>query len=123
MRAWRLAGWLYAHYIDFVNPTPFGIYASIEYLFMAVLGGAGYVWGAVLGAGVITLLRHWLQDFLPALLGRSGNFETVVLGAILMLVLHRARNGIAPVLAKYIRTSPQESTRRAYPPHAASGIA
>ncbi|NYT68435.1 ABC transporter permease subunit [Pusillimonas noertemannii] len=103
-----LAGWLYAHYIGFVNPTPFGIYASIEYLFMAVLGGAGYVWGAVLGAGIITLLRHWLQDVLPLVLGRSGNFDIVVLGVILMLVLHRARNGIAPVLARYVRSTPKE---------------
>lgn len=110
-----LAGWLYAHYIGFVNPTPFGIYASIEYLFMAVLGGAGYVWGAVIGAGVITLLRHWLQDWLPVLLGRAGNFDLVVLGAILMLVMHRARNGIAPVLARHIKKAhidvPQGLTR------------
>jgi len=97
-----LSGWLYAHYIGFVNPTPFGIYFSIEYLFMAVLGGAGYVWGAVVGATAITLLRHLLQDLLPKVLGSAGNFDIVVLGAILMFVLHRARNGIAPWLARRI---------------------
>jgi ABC-type branched-subunit amino acid transport system permease subunit len=44
-----ISGWLYAHLQRFVNPTPFGINQGIEYLFMAVVGGAGSVWGAVVG--------------------------------------------------------------------------
>src|SRR5439155_14713163 len=81
-----VAGWLYAHLQRFVNPTPFGINQGIEYLFMAVVGGAGSVWGAVIGATMITLLKEILQDTLPRLLGRSGNFEIVVFG-ILMVAL------------------------------------
>ena len=46
-------------------PTPFGVQAGIEYLFMAVVGGAGYVWGAVLGAGIVMILKEMLQDLLP----------------------------------------------------------
>ena len=46
-----LSGWLYAHFQRAANPTPFGAQAGIEYLFIAVVGGAGYVWGGVLGAG------------------------------------------------------------------------
>ena len=42
-----VSGWLYAHLQRFVNPTPFGLPQGIEYLFMAVVGGAGSVWGAV----------------------------------------------------------------------------
>ena len=57
-----ISGWLYAHLQRFVNPTPFFITQGIEYLFMAVVGGAGSVWGAVLGATVITLLKQVLQD-------------------------------------------------------------
>jgi hypothetical protein len=37
---------------------------------MAVVGGAGHVWGALVGAGLITVLKQWLQDILPRLLGR-----------------------------------------------------
>ena len=36
-----LSGWLYAHFQRAVNPTPFGAEAGIEYLFVAVVGGAG----------------------------------------------------------------------------------
>jgi branched-chain amino acid transport system permease protein len=95
-----ISGWLYAHLQRFVNPTPFGINQGIEYLFMAVVGGAGSVWGAVVGATVITLLKQLLQDWLPHLLGRAGNFEVVVFGILMILLLQRTRDGVWPWLAR-----------------------
>ena len=70
-----ISGWLYAHLQRFVNPTPFGINQGIEYLFMAVVGGAGSVWGAVLGATLITLLKEVLQDVLPKLARAAGQLR------------------------------------------------
>ena len=96
-----LSGWLYAHLLRFVNPTPFSINVGIEYLFMAVVGGAASVWGAVVGAGILTVLKQWLQDLLPKLLGQSGNFETIVFGVLLVLLLQRAREGIMPLVVSY----------------------
>jgi branched-chain amino acid transport system permease protein len=107
-----VSGWLYAHLQRFVNPTPFSLYMSIEYLFMAVLGGAGHVWGALVGAGVITLLKQWLQDWLPKLLGASGNFEMIVFGVLLVFVLQRARDGIWPIFTRLI---PQPARMRSVP--------
>ena len=90
-----LSGWLYAHLQRFVNPTPFGINQGIEYLFMAVVGGAGSVWGAVLGAALITVVKQVLQDVLPACwAGRQLRDRRV----------RRADGGAAPV-----------RTRRAWP--------
>ncbi|AOB33416.1 hypothetical protein AKI39_04720 [Bordetella sp. H567] len=94
------SGWLYAHMQRFVNPTPFGLQMGIEYLFMAVVGGASQVWGALAGAGVFTLARQWLQDGLPRLLGQNGNFEIIVFGFGMVLVLHRAREGLWPAIAR-----------------------
>ena len=88
------SGWLYAHLQRFVNPSPFSLQYGIDYLFMAVVGGAGQVWGAFLGAGVIIVSKQWLQDILPSLLGRSGNFEMIVFGALLILLLQRSRSGL-----------------------------
>ncbi len=93
-----VSGWLYAHLQRFVNPTPFSLTQGIEYLFMAVIGGVGHVWGALLGAGLVTILKQWLQDLLPKLLGQSGNFEVIVFGLVMIFVLHRARDGLWPVL-------------------------
>src|SRR5260370_37088529 len=69
-----ISGWLYAHLLRFVNPTPFGLDAGIEYLFMAVIGGADFVWAAIIGAIFLTLLKQWLQYILPQILRPSGNF-------------------------------------------------
>jgi ABC-type branched-subunit amino acid transport system ATPase component/branched-subunit amino acid ABC-type transport system permease component len=97
-----ISGWLYAHLQRFVNPTPFALNQGIEYLFMAVVGGIGHVWGAVLGAGVITILKQWLQDLLPQLLGQSGNFEIIVFGIAMVLILQKARAGLWPVILRLL---------------------
>ncbi|GAA4347914.1 branched-chain amino acid ABC transporter ATP-binding protein/permease [Variovorax defluvii] len=95
-----LSGWLYAHMQRFINPTPFNLNIGIEYLFMAVVGGAGHLWGAVLGAALITLLKEQLQDVLPSLLGSSGNFEVIVFGLLMLVVLQRFADGLWPTLAR-----------------------
>src|SRR6185436_16662395 len=97
-----ISGWLYAHLQRFVNPTPFGINQGIEYLFMAVVGGAGSVWGAVVGATLITLAKQLLQDYLPMLLGKSGNFEIVVFGILMVVLLQWARDGVWPWIARLL---------------------
>ena len=100
-----ISGWLYAHLQRFVNPTPFGLHIGIEYLFMAVIGGAAHVWGALVGATLITVLKQWLQDLLPQLFGATGNFEVIAFGLLMIFVLHRAREGLWPWLARLIPES------------------
>jgi branched-chain amino acid transport system permease protein len=97
-----VSGWLYAHLQRFINPTPFDIRQGIEYLFMAVVGGAGSVWGAIIGATLITLSKQVLQDALPRILGRAGNFEIVVFGMLMILLLQFARNGVWPWFARVL---------------------
>lgn len=94
-----VSGWLYAHMQRAVNPTPFGINASIEYLFMVVVGGAASLWGALLGAAVFAVLKDQLQSWLPKLLGADGNYEVIVLGLLLVWLLQNTRQGLWPYLA------------------------
>lgn len=107
-----VSGWLYAHLQRFVNPTPFGLTLGIEYLFMAVVGGAAHVWGALVGAAVITVLKQWLQDLLPSLLGASGNFEMIVFGIMMVFILQRTRDGLWPILWRWM---PPRETRHSVP--------
>jgi ABC-type branched-subunit amino acid transport system ATPase component/ABC-type branched-subunit amino acid transport system permease subunit len=104
-----LSGWLYAHFQRAVNPTPFGAQAGIEYLFVAVIGGAGYVWGGVLGAAIVVVLKEILQDYLPYLLHSEGQLETIVFGMMLVLLLQLAPGGVWPWL---IRRLPLKADRR-----------
>ncbi len=93
-----LAGWLFAHIQRYVSPAPFGLSASIEYVFMVVIGGASQLAGGIVGAAVVVLLRDQLTEFLPRLLGSSGNFETVVFSIAVILLLQYAPRGIVPLL-------------------------
>lgn len=102
-----VSGWLYAHTQRFVNPTPFGLNMGIDYLFMALIGGVGSVWGALLGAGVLTLLKQWLQDWLPLLMGSQGNYEAIVFGLLVVLMMQRMPGGLWPLLAKRIARARQ----------------
>ncbi len=108
-----LAGWLFAHNQRAVNPTPFGLNAGIEYLFMAVAGGAGNVLGALLGAGFVIILKDQLQVYLPKLFGGSGNYEAIVFGCLLVILLQFSRDGLWARIAPYLpktakRTAPAD---------------
>jgi ABC-type branched-subunit amino acid transport system ATPase component/ABC-type branched-subunit amino acid transport system permease subunit len=122
-----LSGWLYAHTQRFVNPTPFGLSMGIDYLFMALIGGVGSVWGALLGAGILTMLKQWLQDFLPLIMGGQGQYESIALGLLIVFMMQRSPGGVWPLLVKLvpakwrsqnnlkINTSASELPRRALP--------
>ena len=115
-----ISGWLYAHMQRFVNPTPFNLNIGIEYLFMAVVGGAGHLWGAVLGATLITLLKEELKDWLPQLFGSAGNFEVIVFGLLMVLVLQRFAEGMWPTLARLTAPLLRDERARAAPAAVAS---
>jgi branched-chain amino acid transport system permease protein len=96
-----LAGWLHAHFLRFVSPHAFGVNAGIEYLFMAVIGGATQVWGALIGASIMTVAKELLKDWLPKLFQNTGNYETIVFGVLMVLLLHRTREGLMPALSRW----------------------
>jgi len=95
-----LAGWLYAHFQRVVSATAFDLEAGIEFLLMALIGGAGHVAGAVVGAGIVTFLKEGMQSFLPLLTSNSTQLEAVVLGALFILILQQARFGVVPFVLR-----------------------
>jgi len=103
------AGWLYAHLQRSVNPTPFGLNAGIQYLLMAIVGGIGSLWGALLGAALVVLAQNWLQDLLPKIIGGTGNYETIVFGILLVAILQLAPRGLWPLVARTRSARPAAS--------------
>lgn len=73
-----------------VTPDVAGYMHSIELVTMAVLGGSGTVLGGILGAAILTLLPQVLTAF--------EQYEQVVLGAIMMLVMIFLPQGLLPSL-------------------------
>jgi branched-chain amino acid transport system permease protein len=73
------AGSLFAHQQGFVSPDSFSFFVSIELVTMVVLGGMASTYGAVFGAVTLTLLKAGLVVF--------HDYEMVILGAILMVIM------------------------------------
>lgn len=97
-----LAGGLYAHYVRFINPSPFGVGYSVELVVMVVLGGAASLWGAVLGAGVVVTLVEVLRALLPWIGAGQGaaEYEIVVFGVILMAFMVFVPGGLAGLVRR-----------------------
>lgn len=89
-----LAGSLYAHFVTFISPSSFSLMFSILLLMMVVIGGAETLWGALLGAGVLTLLPEYLRGL--------EDFEVLAYGAILMVVLLFMPRGILFAIKKML---------------------
>ncbi len=70
-----IAGALFAHLLQFINPRAFDIIKSTDILIMVYLGGIGSIGGSILGATVYTVLLEllrpmgvWRMVFMPLLL-------------------------------------------------------
>jgi branched-chain amino acid transport system permease protein len=90
-----LAGSLYAHYVTFISPSSFSLFYSILVLMMVIVGGITNLWGAVIGAVVITVL--------PELLRKFEELDVLVYGLILTLSLMFFRKGLVPILIEKIK--------------------
>ncbi len=91
-----LAGALYAHYVTFLSPEPFGFVFSLELLVMAVVGGLASVWGGLVGSFVLVALTELLRRSMPSWLpGSSGELEPVAFGLILVAILLLRPGGLA----------------------------
>jgi branched-chain amino acid transport system permease protein len=56
-----VAGAFFASLVQFIDPSPFGLGASLAFLLMVVVGGSGRFFGPFLGAALVTLLPEWLR--------------------------------------------------------------
>ena len=90
-----VAGSLVALQNKFITPDVAGFMHSIEMVTMAVLGGVGSVLGAVIGAGILTLLPQVLTIF--------AEYEQLVLGLVMMLVMIFLREGLLPSVLRKLR--------------------
>jgi branched-chain amino acid transport system permease protein len=83
-----LAGSLYAHYITFISPGTFSFFYSIQVVTMVLVGGIGSLWGSLFGAVLLTLL--------PEVLHAVKEYNVLIYGLILMLVLLFFPQGLIP---------------------------
>ncbi|QCJ00277.1 branched-chain amino acid ABC transporter permease [Agrobacterium larrymoorei] len=90
-----VSGSLLALQNKFITPDVAGFLHSVEMITMTVLGGAGSVLGAILGAAILTTLPQVLTVF--------QEYEQLMLGLVMMLVMIFMREGLLPSIARRIR--------------------
>lgn len=86
-----MAGGLYAHYIGFVSPQPFGVGFSVRLIVMVAIGGFASVGGALAGAAFVTIVGELLLEL--------GHYDVVVFGLLLVVVMIFLPGGL-PQLAR-----------------------
>lgn len=90
-----IIGSLFAHKNGFITPDIGSFFRSIEFVVMVVLGGMASVFGAVIGAVILTLL--------PQLLASFEDYEAMILGLIMMGTMIFMPKGLLPSLLKLLR--------------------
>ena len=88
-----LAGALYAHYIGFLNPEPFGVDQSLNAILAVILGGSGTLTGPVVGAFAVT--------FLPEYLRIADSYRLVTYGFILVIATIFLPRGLVPLARNF----------------------
>ncbi len=91
-----MAGSLYAHFLAFISPNAFSLMFSILLLMMVVIGGSQTIWGAIAGAAILTLLPEYLRSL--------EDFEILVYGAILLIVLLFMPRGILEGIRRLVKS-------------------
>ena len=90
-----LAGSLYAFFSGFISPQEAGFNHSIELVVMVVLGGMGRLYGSIIGAVILTLLPQFLTAF--------EDYQTLIYGAIIIVVMIFMPRGIAALFDPLFR--------------------
>ena len=78
----------------FATPSIAGFLHSVELVTMVVLGGMGSIFGSVVGAAILVLL--------PQLLVVFQEYENLMLGLIMVVVMVFLRRGIVPSIAELL---------------------
>lgn len=87
-----VAGGLFASLVQFIEPAPFNVAASIMMYLMVVVGGPGYFFGPVLGAAVGVVLPEWLRD-VPGV----ANWYLPAFGAAVVLLMVWLPDGLLSI--------------------------
>jgi len=78
-----VAGVVYAYYISFIDPTSFTVMESIFIISIVIIGGAGSLWGPVVGAIVLVTLPELLRFVgLPSAV--AANVRQILYGGLLV---------------------------------------
>ena len=81
-----MAGSLYASYVTYIDPTSFTVMESILVVSMVIIGGAGSLWGPLVGAVVLVTLPEALR-FVGLPTAVAANLRQIIYGSLLVVMM------------------------------------
>jgi len=81
-----VAGVMYAYYISFIDPTSFTVMESIFIISIVIIGGAGSLWGPVVGAAVLVTIPELLR-FIGMPSSVAANVRQILYGGLLVVFM------------------------------------
>ncbi|MCK1468683.1 branched-chain amino acid ABC transporter permease [Bradyrhizobium sp. CW10] len=107
-----VAGALYAMMFGFVDPeSGFGILISVKILIMAALGGAGLLFGPLVGAAILVPLEEISNSWLG---GKGAGLTFVLYGAIIVVIARFQPGGLLSLFTR--RSKPTKDTGAGHAP-------
>lgn len=91
----------FAMYTSFIDPNSvFASALNIQMIVIVMLGGSGTIWGPVLGAAIVVLVREWLWASFPAL-------HLLLMGAVIIVIVLFLPGGVLSLFAKHRSVRPE----------------
>jgi len=96
-----VAGGLYAHFLQYINPEDFNFLRSVEIVAMVILGGMGSTFGVVLAAIILTVLPELLRDI--------QQYRMIIYALLLIIMMILRPQGLFGIkLYKKKKISPEQ---------------
>ncbi|MEM7828359.1 MAG: branched-chain amino acid ABC transporter permease [Candidatus Aenigmatarchaeota archaeon] len=90
-----IAGSYYAHFVNFISPSSFDFHYSILFITMVILGGMGSIWGSYFGGALLSVLPEFLHSI--------EDYNIVLYGFLLIIIMFFLPKGVIPTLSEVIR--------------------
>ena len=102
-----VSGSLYAYYVNYIDPGPFGVMHSVLLVTMVAVGGMHKLWGAFTGAVLLSLLPEFLSfstDYLQVIgIAYQPDYDILVYGGILLVIMLFLPEGVFDGVGSAVR--------------------
>jgi len=106
-----VSGSMYAYYVNYIDPGPFGVMHSVLLVTMVAVGGMYRIWGAFTGAVLLSLLPEMLSfatDYLQVIgIAYKPDYDILVYGTILLIIMLFLPEGVFDGLGRAVRAGKQ----------------
>ena len=112
-----IAGGLYAHFKQYVNPSGFDFMLSVSVVVMVILGGMGNTAGVVFAAALLTILPEWLRSvagysWLPMWLREIAKNRMILYSLLLIIFMLTRPQGLFGDVSATRRAFPNRTRRK-----------